>query len=179
MDVKLQIKRKYLEFISKDERGLLGKILYSFLIGLSGIYGAAVAIRNAFYDLNLIKAYVPEAKLISVGNLSWAGSGKTPLSIWLYEKLNPSIKACILRRGYGDDENKLLAERIGDVFFSPDRCSLIKRKQRFFDLFILDDGFQYRKLKPAVSIVLMGVREFRGTYRLIPASYFRELILLS
>jgi tetraacyldisaccharide 4'-kinase len=174
MGMRLEIKKKYLYFISKDDRGILGKIFYSLLIMLSYIYATAVAIRNSLYDFNIIKSYTPKAKLISVGNLSWAGSGKTPLSIWLYEKLSASAKACIVRRGYGDDENKLLGERVGDVFFAPDRCSLIKRKQRFFDLFILDDGFQYRRLKSTVSIVIMGAREFKGTYRLIPASYFRE-----
>jgi tetraacyldisaccharide 4'-kinase len=174
MSLGLTLKKSYLEFIAKDKRRPFQKFVYSLLIFLSWIYAAVVAARNTLYDCNLLRTYRPSKKLISVGNLSWAGSGKTPLSIWLYEKFSPYISAVVVRRGYGDDENKLLRERIGDVFFALDRCSLVRRKEEIFDLFILDDGFQYRKLIPTVSIVIMGAREFQGVYRLLPASYFRE-----
>lgn len=171
----LSLKRWYLSFLDKDKRNLPENLFYLFLYLLSLLYGLIIILRNILYDRNLMKVYPSRAKVISVGNISWAGSGKTPFCIWLYEKLSSRFKVAVLRRGYGKDEDKLLKEKIKDVFSSPDRCELAKKLESLFDLFILDDGFQHRRLKRNVDILIIGAREFTKKHRLIPAYFFREL----
>jgi len=168
------LRKRYVNFIEKDKRSVPENIFYGFLCFLSWVYGGAVSLRNFFYDKRIIPVYASKAKVVSVGNLSWAGTGKTSLSLWLYEQFSSRHKVAILRRGYGDDEAKLLAERCPHVFSAPDRRKLAKENDSGFDCFILDDGFQYRRLKKDVNIVVMGAREFRKKYRLIPAYFFRE-----
>ena len=164
----------YLSFLEKDKKNILEKILYFVLYALSFIYGAAVFTRNFLYDKGILRSFSSKSKVISVGNLSWSGSGKTSLSLWLYGKLSPSQRTAILRRGYGSDEGKLISETTKDVFSSVNRVNLVKNLQSAFDVFILDDGFQHRKLQPDVNVVIMGAREFKKKHRLIPAYFFRE-----
>jgi tetraacyldisaccharide 4'-kinase len=170
----LRLKTWYVNFIDKDKRNIPEKFFYGFLCLASYIYGFGVAIRNFLYDKNIIPSYYCKAKVIGIGNLSWSGSGKTPLSIWLCEKLSPRFRVAILRRGYGEDENKMILEKKIDVFSLPDRYKLAKKLESSFDLFILDDGFGFRRLKRDVNIVIRGAREFRKKHRLIPAYFFRE-----
>jgi tetraacyldisaccharide 4'-kinase len=170
----LKIKKWYINFIEKKEKSLGGSFFYYFLCFLSYVYGGIIVLRNFFYDKNIFRQYALDATVISIGNLSWAGSGKTSLSLWLYERLSPTNRLAILRRGYGDDEHKLLAEVSSNVFSSPDRYQIAKECESLFDVFILDDGFQYRRLKRDINILIMGAREFRKKYQLIPAYFFRE-----
>jgi len=170
----VELKKWYVDFIEKDKKNIFENIFYSFLYILSYIYGALVGLRNFLYDKNIIPSYSCDAKVISIGNLSWAGSGKTPLSIWLYERLFSKYKVAILRRGYGNDENKMLLEATANVFSLPDRYKLVKKLESSFDIFILDDGFQFRRLKKTINIVIRGAREFKKKHRLIPVYFFRE-----
>ena len=170
------LKQRYLRFLEKDKRNLLGSAFYSFLYILSYVYGTIVAFRNFLYNTKVIPSYSCDAKIISVGNISWSGSGKTPLSIWLYTKFSSLFRTAVLRRGYGDDENKLLKEKINNVFYLSDRYKLAKELSPSFDIFIIDDGFQYRRLQRDINIVIMGAREFKKKHRLIPAYFFREPI---
>ena len=172
--MKINLRKWYVDFIEKDRRNVWESIFYCFLLILSVIYGFAVGLRNLFYDKKIIPSYKVKAKVLSIGNLSWAGSGKTPLSIWLYENLASQFNTAILRRGYGDDENKMLLDTTANVFSLPDRYKLAKSLESSFDVFILDDGFQFRRLKRDVNIVIRAGREFKKKYRLIPAYFFRE-----
>lgn len=169
-----RIKKWYINFLEGDKRNFLDYLFLVFFYFLSLIYGLIVRLKNFSYDKRILTSFSAGKKVISVGNLSWSGSGKTTLSIWLYERLAGRFKTAVLRRGYGRDENELLRERIKNVFWDVDRVSLIKGLLSQFDVFILDDGFQYRKLKRDVDIVIMGRREFGKPYRLIPAGFFRE-----
>lgn len=170
----MKLKKWYVNFLEQDKRNFWGTFFYYFLYFLSFIYGSVVGIRNFFYDKKIIPSYSCQAKVISVGNLSWSGSGKTSLCNLLYLKFSLRNKVAILRRGYGRDEEKLLKEQCENVFSLPDRLRLAKKNETLFDIFILDDGFSYRRLKRDVDIVVMGAREFKANYRLIPAYFFRE-----
>jgi tetraacyldisaccharide 4'-kinase len=171
---KERIKIWYLNFLEKKRLNLAEKLLWVFLYILSLVYGLLVWIKNTLYDLRLKKVYHSLKKIICVGNLSWAGSGKTSLVISLHKELSPKYKTALLRRGYGQDENKLLAEITSDLYCSPNRVGLVKKLEKDFDLFIIDDCFQYRKIARNVNIVVMGAREFKTGFNLIPASFFRE-----
>lgn len=171
----IKLKQNYIFFVERKKHSFLGKVVYLFLYLFSLLYGFYITVRNFLYNHQIAKSYKPKSSfLIGVGNISWAGTGKTPFCIWLYDQLHLKFKTAILRRGYGQDEKQLIAEECGSVFSSPDRVSLVKRKERDYNLFILDDGFQYRKLKKDLNIVIMGQREFERKIRLIPASFFRE-----
>ncbi len=171
----LQLKRKYILFIEKNEYSFFGKIMFGLLYLLSFLYGFFVNLRNFLYDKNILKSYNPDSSfLIGVGNISWAGTGKTPLSLWLYENFSSKLKTAILRRGYGEDEKKLIKEKCLHLFSSPDRRKIIKSLEKKYELFIIDDAFQYRKLKKDIEIVIMRADELRKKRHLIPASSFRE-----
>ena len=170
----LELKKWYLSFLENTARNFPEKVLYGFFYFLSLIYGLIVELRNFLYQKRILASYRSSSKVISLGNISWSGSGKTSLSLWLYEKLSSNFKVAILRRGYGADEGKLLKEKAKSVFSLPDRAKLAKNLQSQFNLFILDDGFQHRRLWRDLDIVVMGAREFRRRQDLIPAYIFRE-----
>ncbi|MCF7870859.1 MAG: tetraacyldisaccharide 4'-kinase [Candidatus Omnitrophica bacterium] len=173
--MKVRLKKWYVAFIEEDSRSFLGNIFYLFLYLLSLVYRLVVTIRNFLYNKNLLKSYYSGSSfIIGVGNISWAGTGKTPLCLWLYRQFGLKIKSAILRRGYGQDEEKLIKEECDQVFSSPNRMNLVKGLEKRYDLFILDDAFQYRKLKKDLEIVIMGQREFDKKINLIPVSFFRE-----
>lgn len=164
----------YVNFIEKEKLGIIEKIIYFFLFLLSLIYGAIVTGRDFLYNNGILHAHKCGSRVVSIGNLSWGGSGKTTLSYLLYRKFVPHFKVAVLRRGYGLDEKKLLEEKKVQVFTSVNRVKLATELSGKFDLLILDDGFQYRKLHRNVNILIMGAREFRRKHRLIPAGFFRE-----
>lgn len=173
--MKNKIKMSYIRFVEKDKYSFLGKILFIFLYCLSLFYRIFVEARNFIYNKGIINSYNPDSSfLIGVGNISWAGTGKTPFCLWLYKRLSINFKTGILRRGYGEDEKKLIKKECDSVFSSPDRLGLAKSLEKDYDLFILDDSFQYRKLKKDLEIVIMGEREFNRKINLIPVSFFRE-----
>ncbi|MDD4954702.1 MAG: tetraacyldisaccharide 4'-kinase [Candidatus Omnitrophica bacterium] len=169
-----KLKEKYVSFLEEEKDGAIGKIVYFCLFLLSLIYGNVVTLRNFFYDNNIFPAHKCGIKVISIGNLSWGGSGKTTLSCLLYQNLTPQFKTAVLRRGYGLDEKKLLEEKNIPVFSSKNRVKLANELSDKFSLLILDDGFQYRKLYRDINIVVMAARELRKKLRLIPAGFFRE-----
>ncbi len=170
----LRLKKWYLAILEKSQRNIFESLFFSLLCLLSSVFGAGVFLRNLFYKLKIVPSFVSKAKVVSVGNLSWSGSGKTTLSLWLHEHLSPKYKTAILRRGYGQDEGRLIKEKTDDVFSNTSRSKLARRLENSFDLFLLDDGFQHRSLARDVDIVMMSSRDFQKKPRLIPAYFFRE-----
>ena len=170
----VRLKKWYLALLEKDQKNFFESLFYFLLCFFSLVYGTVVFFKNLLYDIKIIPSFLSKAKVISIGNLSWSGSGKTTLSLWLYEHLSPKYKAAILRRGYGQDEGKLIKEKTNDVFSSSKRSKLAKKLEDSFDLFLLDDGFQHRSLARDVDIVMMSSRDLQNKPRLIPAYFFRE-----
>src|SRR6266403_3077622 len=114
----------------------LPRALRILLWPLSKLYGLYVRLRRAFYARGWIKAKRLRAKVISVGNLTVGGTGKTPMVLWLAEKFLAEGKSvAILSRGYRgtggtSDEVEMMKERLGDrVVFGvgPDRYKEGKR----------------------------------------------------
>ena len=151
---------------------------------LTALYAGATAIRNALYDRRLLASRRLERPVVSVGNLSVGGSGKTPFVIALGELLQArGIRFDILSRGYGrktrgvlvvepggnasefGDEPLLIARRLGvPVIVGESRYDAGVVAEQKFDsqLHILDDGFQHRSL----------ARDFDD--RLLPTGRLRE-----
>jgi tetraacyldisaccharide 4'-kinase len=153
----------------------------------SVIYGAYIRCRNEFYNRGWLKTRRLKAIVISVGNLTVGGTGKTPMVLWLAEKLlAEGMRVGILSRGYkgvngSSDEIELLKRRLNDrVIFGigPDRfvsgnCIEV---QNPVDVFVLDDGFQHRRLARDLDILMLdGSRKLRKQW-LLPAGPLREPI---
>lgn len=153
----------------------------------SKLYGLYVWLRRSFYARGWIKAKRLRAKVISVGNLTVGGTGKTPMVLWLAEKFLAEGKSvAILSRGYrgadgSSDEIELLKRRLGDrVLFGvgPDRFASGSRleSENAIDVFLLDDGFQHLRLARDLDIVMLdGSRKLKDE-GLLPAGSLREPI---
>jgi tetraacyldisaccharide 4'-kinase len=153
----------------------------------SRIYRRIVGWKNRKYDEGSWRAKRLRAQVISVGNLTVGGTGKTPMVLWLAERLiADGKKVAILSRGYrGDgntsDEVELLRRRLGDrVKFGvgPNRYEIGTRleTESQIDTFVLDDGFQHRQLARDLDIVMLdGSRKLENEW-LLPAGSLREPI---
>jgi tetraacyldisaccharide 4'-kinase len=161
---------------------------------MSAIYGGVVAARNALYDRRILKARSLQGPVISVGNLSTGGSGKTPFVILLGELLERrGIKFDVLSRGYGrktrgvllvepgglprdfGDEPLLIARRLQTaVVVGEDRWEAGRFAEARFgpQVHLLDDGFQHRALARDFDIVLVTPEDARD--RLLPSGRLRE-----
>ena len=161
---------------------------------LSLIYGGVVGARNALYDRGILPAHRLQGAVISVGNLSAGGSGKTPFVLLLGALLKDrGVKFDILSRGYGrQSKGVLLVDPAGLPQQFGDEPLLITRKlqvpvivgenryqaghfaeSRFGpQLHLLDDGFQHRALARDFDIVLVTPQD--AADRLLPAGRLRE-----
>ncbi len=161
---------------------------------LSAIYGGVVGARNALYDRGLLPSRLLQGPVISVGNLSTGGSGKTPFVILLGELLTArGIRFDVLSRGYGrrsrgvllvdpgglprdfGDEPLLIARRLQvPVVVGEDRYEAGRFAESRFgpQIHLLDDGFQHRGLGRDFDIVLVTPEDARE--RLLPAGRLRE-----
>jgi tetraacyldisaccharide 4'-kinase len=125
------------------------------------------ATRNWLYDRGLLPGSRLDAPVVSVGNLSVGGTGKTPMVIWLVRELQlRERRVGLLSRGYGkqrastelNDEGRLLAAQLPGVphVQDPDRVAGGRELlQRGVDVVVLDDGFQHRRLVRDMDLVLI------------------------
>jgi len=154
---------------------------------LSVLYGGYVRMRAWLYANGWLKQKHLRAKVISVGNLTVGGTGKTPMVLWLAEKFLAEGKCvAILSRGYRgtagtSDEIELMKHRLQDrVEFGvgKDRYAegLRIEQQMPIDVFLLDDGFQHLPLARDLDIVMLdGSRKLRDQW-LLPSGVLREPI---
>src|SRR5437879_5041857 len=165
----------------------LPRVVRICLWPLSKLYGLYVRLRRAFYARGWLKAKRLRAKVISVGNLTVGGTGKTPMVLWLAEKfLTEGKNVAILSRGYrgtdgSSDEIELLKRRLGDkVLFGvgPNRFASGGRLEsaNAIDVFLLDDGFQHLQLARDLDIVMLGGSRRRKQQWLLPAGPLGEPI---
>lgn len=149
-------------------------------------YRLAAGLRNAAYDRGWKKAHRAGVPVISVGNITLGGTGKTPLVEWVarwYRKRD--VRVVLLSRGYGStggfsDEGLLLEQNLPDVphLQDPDRSRLsgIAVEELEAEILVLDDGFQHRQLGRDLDLVLLDALEPFGQGRLFPRGLLREPI---
>jgi tetraacyldisaccharide 4'-kinase len=177
--------RRHREYVTGERRGAGGMLVRAALHGLSYPYGAAVALRNMAYARGWARVERVAAPVISVGNLTTGGTGKTPVAAWLARWFRArSVRVCFLSRGYraGDDalndEALVLEHLCPDVphLQNPDRVSAARTALEELDmqLLILDDGFQHRRLARDLDVVLIDALEPWGCGHLLPRGYLRE-----
>lgn len=152
---------------------------------LAFLYGTYVRLRAWLYARGWLKQKRLTGMVISVGNLTVGGTGKTPMVIWLAEKLLAQGKrVAVLSRGYRSangtsDEIEMMRERFQDrVAFGVGKNRFVQGQrleaQQEVDVFLLDDGFQHLQLARDIDIVLLDASREMGKDRLLPAGRLRE-----
>src|SRR5256885_9702499 len=160
-------------------------LMRTLLWPLSLLYGGAVRLRVLLYQKGWLRQRRLKGTVISVGNLTVGGTGKTPMVIWLAEKfLGDGKRVAILSRGYRgpngtSDEIELMKFRLqGRVSFGVGKNRFAEghrlESQQSIDVFLLDDGFQHLQLARDLNILLMDASRPLAGESLLPAGRLRE-----
>ncbi len=178
------------------------KVYTPALAFFSWLYGFVQRLRYAAYGLGILKKKSLPGFVVSVGNLTVGGTGKTPavaaLAKWA---LSEKIQACIISRGYGGQyKSRVLAVSDGERILADSRlagdeplllarnvpgCPVVLSKERYLagmyahekfgsDFFIIDDGFQHMQLERDLNLVLMDATHPFGNGHLLPWGPLRE-----
>ena len=160
-------------------------VLHAGLWPLSLLYGLVTERRNAAYYRGAAATHRLDVPVVSVGNLTVGGTGKTPLVVWLVERaLAAGRRPGVLARGYGrvkgaalHYEGMLLAGRFPGLpqVQDPDRVAGGRRllARGDVDVVILDDGFQHRRLARDTDLVCVDARAPFANGLLLPAGDLR------
>jgi tetraacyldisaccharide 4'-kinase len=174
----------YQALVSGERRGLAAG-LQRFGLRLAGLpYSLGVALRNRLFDCGWKGAERAAVPVISVGNLTAGGTGKTPCVEYVVRRLREwGRNVAILSRGYGvstgpNDEARMLAENLPGVphLQGADRVALARRAvaELRSDVLVLDDGFQHRRLARDLDLVLLDATRPWGFGYLLPRGLLRE-----
>src|SRR5688572_13632272 len=173
------------------------------LAPLGMLYGAVTRARAGLYRAGFLKTESAGAPVVSVGNLTAGGTGKTPLVEWVARALaGEGLRPCVLTRGYGradesrrvvasdgarvlagvaecGDEPRLLAEKLlgaASVVCDRDRVSAARwaREELGAQVFVLDDGFQHLRIARDLDVVTLDATDPWGGGHLLPRGRLRE-----
>lgn len=185
------------------QQRLLSSPIRLLLIPLSWLYRFIVSIRNRLYAIGVFKARQLPCRVISVGNITVGGTGKTPAVIAIAKHLQQGdVRAAILLRGYkrasreqvtivsdgervcatlkeSGDEAYMLAKQLSGIPIIVGRhryqAGRVALERFDVDVLLLDDGFQHRRLARDVDILTVPVRSVpRDREKLLPAGTLRE-----
>ena len=175
---------RYLRLIRGEGRGAFDPLLRLALNVPAAGYSAAVRWRNRRFDRRNELVTKFDVPVISVGNLTLGGTGKTPAVEWIARWYRErDLRVTILSRGYGgsgglNDEGRVLADNLPDVPHLQDRdrvaLARIAIDELDSQLLILDDGFQHRRLGRDLDIVLLDALDPFGLGRIFPRGLLRE-----
>jgi tetraacyldisaccharide 4'-kinase len=172
-------------------------MLKIFLYLFSIFYGAVVYIRNFLYDYNLLKSTEFDIPVISIGNITVGGTGKTPHTEYLVNLLKKHAEVATLSRGYKrKSKGFVMVETGSNVLDAGDEPLQIKRKfpevrvavdenrvhgiKRLLreevqpDVIVLDDAFQHRRVNPGINILLIDYNRPVDSDSLLPLGRLRE-----
>lgn len=173
------------------------KGLRKLLLPFSLIYGLIIFVRNKLYDLNILKQTSFDIPIISIGNLTVGGTGKTPHTEYLIRLLKDRISLAVLSRGYGrksggyklaelssssteiGDEPRQYKTKFPDIIVAvcEKRVNGIQKliaEKEFTGTILLDDAFQHRAVKPQLSILLIDYKDLFRKQLLLPTGNLRE-----
>lgn len=170
-----------------------------WLLPLSWLYGLGVRLRNELFEMGILKSRSFDIPVISVGNITVGGTGKTPHTEYLIRLLRPQYKVAVLSRGYKrKSKGFILADSqtpmslIGDEPYQmkqkfPDIHVAVDKDRRHgierlcdeqvapgTDVILLDDAYQHRYVKPGINILLVDYHRMICDDRLLPAGRLRE-----
>ena len=172
------------------------------LLPLSWLYGLGVGFRNLLFEMGILKSRSFSTPVISVGNITVGGTGKTPHVEYLVRLLKDQAKVAVLSRGYKRKTSGfVLADKdatvrsIGDEPFQmktkfPNVTVAVDRKRtrgidkltsgdyvKDIDVILLDDAFQHRYVKPGINILLVDYHRLIIYDKLLPAGRLREPVV--
>jgi tetraacyldisaccharide 4'-kinase len=172
------------DIVSGRRQGFFPAALRGLLAAAEPIYGAVVARKNRRYDNGSLPATRVEVPVISVGNLTVGGTGKTPFVIWLAKWFRErGVQVALISRGYGqkqglNDEAREIAAQLPAVpqWLNPDRVAAARQaiRQHQAEVLLLDDAFQHRRIARDLDIVLIDALEPFGFGHLLPRGLLRE-----
>lgn len=173
--------KNYFRLLAEDKQNNATSSFISVFLSLAAwVYGLGVRIFRWLYEHKILPRKRLPYPVISVGNLTWGGTGKTPFVEYLARKIGAHRRVpLVLTRGYSHDEaielqNHLPAAVIG---VGKDRAKVaerVKKEKRHVDVAILDDGLQHQVLERDVDIVVINSLNPFGNGRLIPRGILRE-----
>ena len=175
----------FIDLISGRQQGTLPSLARFGLRCLSPIYAGATHLRNAGYEFGVSTSQQVNVPVISVGNITTGGTGKTPVVAFVVNQLlDEGHRPCILSRGYralddgGNDEKRLLERLCPGVphIQNPDRVTGAEQaiEDHNANVLVLDDGFQHRRLARDLDIVLIDATNPFGHEYVLPRGLLRE-----
>jgi len=195
-------REKYIKLINHGPDGLSGQLAFWVLFPFSLIFSLIVSLRSFLYRKGWLFSYRAAVPVISVGNLTVGGTGKTPVVDALVKQLiKRGKKVAVVSRGYGGSfsgnagrvtptggGDVLTSEAAGDEPFllakkNPDVSVYVARRRRFgvaaaeadgAECIVLDDAFQHLAVQRDLDIVLLDARNPFGNGCLLPAGLLRE-----
>ncbi len=173
------MKLKVKKIAESGAETLTDKIIVPFLTIASIFYSVIIGIRKAAFKYRILRKNSLSFPVVSVGNITWGGTGKTPFIKYLTSKIEEqSKKVMILTRGYSHDEVLELESSCPQALIAvgKDRHKTATRylNGRDFDIALLDDGFQHVQLKRDLDVLLINGACPFGTNNLIPLGSLRE-----
>jgi tetraacyldisaccharide 4'-kinase len=190
---------RHRDWVTGSRRGPLADLMRTLLWLLSCVYAVAVWCRNKYYDLRRAAVRRPECPVISVGNITVGGTGKTPMAAHVaHLLLGRGLRTAILLRGYkaadlqfDDDDLEATASRwrsLSDeamvlrrrcpratILVDADRVKAARQaSKRGIEAIVLDDGFQHRRLGRDLDIVLVDATSPFGYGHMLPRGFLRE-----
>jgi len=174
----------YLRLIRGQTRGPAAVVARTLLSCAAAGYGAAIALRNGSFEHGWLRVHRLGVPVVSVGNLTVGGTGKTPMVEWLARWFRARRRrVVIVSRGYRgeqglNDEGLVLEENLPDVPHLQDRdrvrAGRVALQELEADILVLDDGFQHRRLARDLDVVLIDALEPFGLGHLLPRGLLRE-----
>lgn len=178
----------YRRIISGEARGTGPGVLRLLLLVLSWGYEFVVRLRNWLYDAVRLRIHRAPVPVISVGNLTTGGTGKTPVTALLCQRLQQAgLYPGIISRGYraadaeGNDEKKVLRILAPEVLHTqnPDRIKAVEQlikstSARPISAIVMDDGLQHRRLHRDLNLILVDATNPFGFGYLLPRGLLRE-----
>jgi tetraacyldisaccharide 4'-kinase len=177
-------RQHYLRLVSGEARGVWPALQRLGLRAASVPYGLAIRLRNAAYQRGWLRSERVPVPVVSIGNLTVGGTGKTPCVEFIarfYRALDRRVT--VLSRGYGgagsrNDEALMLEENLPDVphLQGADRVALSRTaiEELESEVLLLDDGFQHRRLARDLDVVLIDATAPWGHGYLLPRGLLRE-----
>ena len=159
-------------------RGKRARAMRALLAPAETLYGAVIATRGRLYDWGIFRATEFPVPVLSIGNLSVGGTGKTPIAAWFAHKFSEKGAApAIVLRGYGGDEiivHRRLNEGIPVVAFADRVRGIRDAIADGANVVVLDDAFQHRHAGRDADVLLINADVWTGKPRLLPAGPWRE-----
>jgi len=183
-----KIRRYFYSLMTDEVRGPAACVLKPILSFFSFLYLCASSAAYLFYEKGIFKNYRPKCRVVSIGNITLGGTGKTPLTVAIARYLRSrEKKTVVLTRGYMKsgasgiaDEAELFKRCLKDtpVIAGRDRILSAREAEDKYapDAILLDDGFQHWRLRRDIDIVTVPVNNPFGNERLIPRGILREPI---